>query len=389
MSRPTSITVDLAAIRANLRTVKQLAPESNILAVVKANAYGHGAVPVAKSIEAYVDKLTVSCVEEATELRQEGISKPIVLLEGVFEASELDWVSANQCEPVIHNEQQLQQLIQADLASPLSVWLKIDTGMHRLGIAPTEVTRFYQALHRSKNVKGVVLLSHFSCADEISGVSTGLPDALGTPISAPTQSFTQYQGRIFEQSLRALIDANLTDFAPSDLTCSLANSAAILAWPDYHLDWVRPGIMLYGVSPFSHSQANAEQLVPAMTFSSEITALRSLDAGQSVGYGNTWVAQRPSVIATVAVGYGDGYPRSAKSGTPVLVNGQRARLVGRVSMDLITLDVTDIPSVELGSKVILWGDSLSVNEVANWSDTIGYELVTRMPNRVVPTYLNP
>jgi alanine racemase len=389
MSRPTSITVDLAAIRANLRTVKQLAPESNILAVVKANAYGHGAVPVAKSIEAYVDKLTVSCVEEATELRQEGISKPIVLLEGVFEASELDWVSANQCEPVIHNEQQLQQLIQADLASPLSVWLKIDTGMHRLGIAPTEVTRFYQALHRSKNVKGVVLLSHFSCADEISGVSTGLPDALGTPISAPTQSFTQYQGRIFEQSLGALIDANLTDFDPSDLTCSLANSAAILAWPDYHLDWVRPGIMLYGVSPFSHSQANAEQLVPAMTFSSEITALRSLDAGQSVGYGNTWVAQRPSVIATVAVGYGDGYPRSAKYGTPVLVNGQRARLVGRVSMDLITLDVTDIPSVELGSKVILWGDSLSVNEVANWSDTIGYELVTRMPNRVVPIYLNP
>ena len=389
MSRPTSITVDLAAIRANLRTVKQLAPESNILAVVKANAYGHGAVPVAKSIEAYVDKLTVSCVEEATELRQEGISKPIVLLEGVFEASELDWVSANQCEPVIHNEQQLQQLIQADLASPLSVWLKIDTGMHRLGIAPTEVTRFYQALHRSKNVKGVVLLSHFSCADEISGVSTGLPDALGTPISAPTQSFTQYQGRIFEQSLGALIDANLTDFAPSDLTCSLANSAAILAWPDYHLDWVRPGIMLYGVSPFSHSQANAEQLVPAMTFSSEITALRSLNAGQSVGYGNTWTAQRPSVIATVAVGYGDGYPRSAKSGTPVLVNGQRARLVGRVSMDLITLDVTDIPSVELGSKVILWGDSLSVNEVANWSDTIGYELVTRMPNRVVPIYLNP
>ena len=261
--------------------------------------------------------------------------------------------------------------------------------MHRLGIAPTEVTRFYQALHRSKNVKGVVLLSHFSCADEISGVSTGLPDALGKPISAPTQSFTQYQGRIFEQSLGALIDANLTDFAPSDLTCSLANSAAILAWPDYHLDWVRPGIMLYGVSPFSHSQANAEQLVPAMTFSSEITALRSLDAGQSVGYGNTWTAQRPSVIATVAVGYGDGYPRSAKSGTPVLVNGQRARLVGRVSMDLITLDVTDIPSVELGSKVILWGDSLSVNEVANWSDTIGYELVTRMPNRVVPTYLNP
>ena len=389
MSRPTSITVDLAAIRANLRTVKQLAPDSNILAVVKANAYGHGAVPVAKSIEAYVDKLTVSCVEEATELRQEGISKPIVLLEGVFEASELDWVSANQCEPVIHNEQQLQQLIQADLASPLSVWLKIDTGMHRLGIAPTEVTRFYQALHRSKNVKGVVLLSHFSCADEISGVSTGLPDALGTPISAPTQSFTQYQGRIFEQSLGALIDANLTDFDLSDLTCSLANSAAILAWPDYHLDWVRPGIMLYGVSPFSHSQANAEQLVPAMTFSSEITALRSLDAGQSVGYGNTWTAQRPSVIATVAVGYGDGYPRSAKSGTPVLVNGQRARLVGRVSMDLITLDVTDIPSVELGSKVILWGDSLSVNEVANWSDTIGYELVTRMPNRVVPTYLNP
>ncbi len=389
MSRPTSITVDLAAIRANLRTVKQLAPESNILAVVKANAYGHGAVPVAKSIEAYVDKLTVSCVEEATELRQEGISKPIVLLEGAFEASELDWVSANQCEPVIHNEQQLQQLIQADLASPLSVWLKIDTGMHRLGIAPTEVTRFYQALHRSKNVKGVVLLSHFSCADEISGVSTGLPDALGTPISAPTQSFTQYQGRIFEQSLGALIDANLTDFDPSDLTCSLANSAAILAWPDYHLDWVRPGIMLYGVSPFSHAQANAEQLVPAMTFSSEITALRSLDAGQSVGYGNTWTAQRPSVIATVAVGYGDGYPRSAKSGTPVLVNGQRTRLVGRVSMDLITLDVTDIPSVELGSKVILWGDSLSVNEVANWSDTIGYELVTRMPNRVVPTYLNP
>jgi alanine racemase len=389
MSRPTSITVDLAAIRANFRTVKQLAPESNILAVVKANAYGHGAVPVAKSIEAYVDKLTVSCVEEATELRQEGISKPIVLLEGVFEASELDWVSANQCEPVIHNEQQLQQLIQADLASPLSVWLKIDTGMHRLGIAPTEVTRFYQALHRSKNVKGVVLLSHFSCADEISGVSTGLPDALGTPISAPTQSFTQYQGRIFEQSLGALIDANLTDFDLSDLTCSLANSAAILAWPDYHLDWVRPGIMLYGVSPFSHSQANAEQLVPAMTFSSEITALRSLNAGQSVGYGNTWTAQRPSVIATVAVGYGDGYPRSAKSGTPVLVNGQRARLVGRVSMDLITLDVTDIPSVELGSKVILWGDSLSVNEVANWSDTIGYELVTRMPNRVVPIYLNP
>ncbi|MGJ8680815.1 alanine racemase [Paraglaciecola sp.] len=367
MSRPAKITVDLAAIQDNCRLAQSLAPHSNVLAVVKADGYGHGCVPVANALAPLVNMFAVSCLEEALTLRHAGINDKILLLEGFFDIEEVPIALSHNCELVIHEVEQLQKLLDMPLIRPIKVWLKIDTGMHRLGVPLHLVSELFSKMSQSKNVQEVVLLSHFSCADNLSSEYT----------LRQLNSFNTCVANINEQKRR-------TD----SLELSIANSAAVLAWEGAHLAWNRPGIMLYGLSPFQHAHPEADKLIPAMTFSSEIIAIHDIQAGSSVGYGNTWVAQRPSKIATVAVGYGDGYPRNAKSGTPVLVNGQRVPLVGRVSMDLISVDVTELAEVELGDSVILWGKDLNANEVASWADTIGYELVTRMPNRVKPIYIN-
>ncbi|MDU0355358.1 alanine racemase [Paraglaciecola aquimarina] len=329
MSRPTKIVIDLAAIRANCQLAQALAPLSKTLAVVKADAYGHGAGPVAKALAPLVEMLTVSCLEEALILRQAGIKKPILLLEGFFSTSEINIAINNDCEFVIHSIRQVEQLLTVSAVRPVKVWLKIDTGMHRLGLSPEDAATVYGQLQGATNVGDIAIMSHFSCADE------------------PSADYTKKQLAIFNQCVIKLSN--------SSGECSIANSAGILAWPESRLSWNRPGIMLYGLSPFSESQDNADKLIPAMNFESAVIALRKVKVGESVGYGNTWTAQRPSIIATIAVGYGDGYPRNARTGTPVLINGQRAALVGRVSMDLISVDVTELDPVQVGDGVELWG----------------------------------
>jgi len=365
MYRPAKITIDLAAIQANCRLAQTLAPHSKTVAVVKADAYGHGAAEVSKALEAQVEMLTVSCLEEALVLRENGLRKPILLLEGFFEQSELKIAIANQCELVLHSHFQLEQLLKVTLESPINIWLKVDTGMHRLGILPQEVESIYAKLTASKNVKNIVLMTHFAHADDVAG------------------GFTSKQIERFETCIQPIMTTTI-----QKVQLSMANSAALLAWQQTRVDWNRPGIMLYGLSPFAEPMEQAKPLIPAMTFESQVIALREISSGESVGYGCAWTARRPSVIATIAVGYGDGYPRSAKSGTPVLINGHRAPLAGRVSMDLISVDVTDLANVNIGDSAILWGKDLSANEVASCADTIGYELVTRMPKRVARVFVN-
>ncbi|PKG99404.1 alanine racemase [Paraglaciecola sp. MB-3u-78] len=359
MSRPAKIIIDLAAIQANCRLAQTLAPHSKTVAVVKADAYGHGAVEVTKALEPQVEMFTVSCLEEALILRENGLKKPILLLEGCFDIGELKIALDNQCEIIVHSRLQLEQLLNTRLKTPLNIWLKIDTGMHRLGILPKEVESIYAKLVESSNVNNIVLMTHFAHADAVGGAHTA-------------KQISQ-----FETCIQPIVA-----HANHKVELSMANSAALLAWQQTRVDWNRPGIMLYGLSPFAETIEEATALIPAMNFESQVIALREILTGESVGYGCTWTAQRPSVIATIAVGYGDGYPRTAKSGTPVLINNQRAPLAGRVSMDLISVDVTELANVQLGDKAVLWGKTLSANEVASWADTIGYELVTRMPRRV-------
>lgn len=359
MPRPAELRVNLTALRSNCQLARSLAPGSKIVAVVKADAYGHGASVIAKNLEPTVDMLAVSCIEEGIMLRNEGINKPILLLEGCFD--EEDWKSSAlfNFELVVHSANQAERLLNDKSGFPYRIWLKLDTGMHRLGLSADEFRLFYKRIRDASHVENLVLMTHLASADML------------------TSDFTQMQLDRFNALLK---EVSSTD------QLSVANSAGLIGWPSTRAHWNRPGIMLYGLSPFSDENPLAEGLKPVMTLESEVIAIRSIDKGESVGYGNTWQANRPSVIATAAIGYGDGYPRNAKSGTPVLVNGNRVHLVGRVSMDLISLDVTDAPKTKIGDKVVLWGEALSANEVAAWADTISYELVTRLTSRVTRIY---
>jgi len=358
MARHTQAKLDLHALRHNVGVARQLAPRARMMAVVKANAYGHGAVTIAGALQSVVDALAVACIEEAVELRYAGITAPILLLEGIFEEAELETAAQLDLWLTIGNERQLRWLEEATLPAPLSCWLKVDTGMHRLGVAPENALLFHQRLLASNNAdKNIVTYTHFASADDVQSQQT--------------------------QQQLALFDA-----LPFGSLRSAANSAGLLAWPQAHYDWVRPGYMLYGNSPMLQDHPHAQSLQPVMTVTSAVISLRDVAAGEAVGYGGTWVAQRPSRIATVTIGYGDGYPRHAANGTPVLVNGQRAPLAGRVSMDMITVDVTDLAEVHLGAEVVLWGAGLPLAEVARYADTIGYELTTRMPARIPRVVVN-
>lgn len=353
MARANQARLDLGALRHNLQHARQLAPGSRVMCVVKANAYGHGALTVARVLAPLADALAVACIEEAIELRQGGITAPILLLEGVFEASELLIAAEMDFWVMIDNEHQMQWLEQAQLPSPIICWLKLDTGMHRLGVAPEQAAGFHQRLSNCANRKGeLVTCTHFASADNLDS------------------NQTTEQIALFEQ-----VTADLP--GPR----SAANSPGLLGWPQSHYDWIRPGYMLYGNSPFAGAHPNTETLRPVMTLTSAVISVREVAVGESVGYAAGWTAQRPSRIATVSIGYGDGYPRLAANGTPVLLNGQRCELVGRVSMDMITLDVSDLQSVAVGDEVILWGLGLPAGEVATHAGTIGYELTTRMPAR--------
>ena len=359
MARPTRALVDLGALEHNCKLAAELCGDGALMPVVKANAYGHGAVQAAKVFETYAEALAVASIEEAITLRNSGIRLPIMLLQGVFAEEELQLASRQDFWVMLHNDEQLALLTNSRLPRPVCCWIKLDTGMHRLGFSPLRTRELCQQLHHCRQVGGdVTLATHLACADESESVHT------------------QAQLQCFAEHTEGL-----------DAQCSIANSAALLAWPESRRHWNRPGVMLYGQSPFAFDHPLARQLRPAMTLISSIQALRDVPAGDSVGYGGSWTASRRSLIATVPVGYGDGYPRAAGNGTPVLINGQRATLVGRVSMDMITVDVTDLDNVSLGDPVTLWGKALTPNEIAQWAGTISYEITTRVLPRVPREYL--
>jgi alanine racemase len=352
MTRPTNATIHRGAFVANYRRAKALAPAARALAVIKANAYGHGAIPLAEALADEADAFGVACCEEALELRDAGIRNPIVLLEGVFEPAELALAAQHHLQITVHDDVQIDWLERAQLQYPLTVWLKLDTGMHRLGFDPGEAARLHTRLVACAQVEGVVLMSHFARADELQRDET-------------TQQIERFSSAV--AGIRA--------------PASLANSAAVLAWPASHQDWTRPGIMLYGSSPLPPGSLD-HGLSPVMHLESRLIAVRQLADGESIGYGGRFTCSSDTRVGVVAIGYADGYPRNAPDGTPVAVNGVRTRLIGRVSMDMITVDLSDLPDARVGDPVQLWGDQVSANEVAEACDTIAYELFTRVGQRV-------
>lgn len=354
MARPAKIHLNLAALQHNLQIVQQCAPKSKIVAVIKANAYGHGLNLIATALANKTDIFGVACIDEALLIRNAGINTPILLLEGFFSAEELPVLAQQKFATVIHSFHQLELLEKTPLPVPLTVWLKIDTGMHRLGFKPKAFPEAWTRLQRCPWVnQPPKLMSHFAIADE------------------PTHPLTIAQLTEFQQ---------LTQSYSTDR--SLANSAGILAWPESHFEWVRPGILLYGVSPFANHTGTMHQLKTVMTLKSELIAIRHCKAGESIGYGATWTCPEDTLIGTIAIGYADGYPRHAKSGTPVLVNKQIVPLVGRVSMDMITVNLQHYPQAKIGDEVVLWGDGLPIEQVAAMADTIPYQLLCNVTDRV-------
>ncbi|XQW87007.1 alanine racemase [Thalassotalea piscium] len=350
--RTATATIDLAALVDNFNVIKSLAPNSKVLAVLKANAYGHGFERIAKALP-QADAFGVARIDEALALRASGVVKPIVLLEGFFETSDLPILAVNNLQTVIHNEQQLKAICNASIDRPLKVWLKVDTGMHRLGIDPKDFSYYYQKLSNNKNVlPSVILMSHLGCADELNN------------------KITTSQLSLFEE---------VTSGTDNEL--SLANSAALCNWPSTRYDWVRPGLLLYGVSPIKQLQERVT-IKPVMTLQSSLIAIRTVTAGESVGYGGTWQTQTETKIGVIAIGYGDGYPRHAQNGTPVLLNGRRVALIGRVAMDMITVDLGKESADAIGDIATLWGEGLAVEEIAECATTIPYELLCNISRRV-------
>jgi alanine racemase len=357
--------VDTAALRHNLGTVRAYAPGAKVMAVVKANAYGHGLVSTALAL-ADADSFAVARLEEGMALRAAGVRAPIVLLEGVFSAEQLVEAAHHGFELVVHDPLQLRLLEAHRGTDRFVIWIKIDTGMNRLGFRPEG---FPDALARLRALTVPALelrvMTHLACADQLQ------------------QPMTAMQLQRFQT---ALTDAGAAHGA-NRLVTSIGNSAAILGWPKAQGDWVRPGLALYGVSPFGDETAYAHGLKPVMTLETTVLTVREVKRGETVGYAGAWRAERDSTIAILAAGYGDGLPRHLANGTPVLIGGARHELVGRVSMDMIAVDVTGAPKVATGNKAIIWGEGLPVEEIATHAGTIPYELLCGVSQRV-PLELN-
>lgn len=352
--RPTRALIDMDALRRNLARVREAAPSRRVIAIIKADGYGHGLCRVASALEE-ADAFGVACVEEASLLRAAGVEKRILLLEGFFSAEELSTIARLRLDLVVHNKEQLRQLLDASLDWPAAIWLKIDTGMHRLGFPPEEAREAWYRLAGNHNVAGPVrVFTHLACADD------------------PSDNRTPQQMACFRDALEGV-----------DAETSAANSAGILSWQETHGDWVRPGIMLYGVSPFMEGTGADHGLSPVMTLSTALLAVNRCRRGDAVGYGATYVCPEDMPVGVAAIGYGDGYPRHAPAGTPVLLNGRRVPLIGRVSMDMITLDLRDQPDARSGDPVTLWGLGLPVEEIARQAGTIAYELLCGVTPRVV------
>lgn len=352
MSRPARVELDAQALQHNFSRVKQLTPASKVMAVIKADGYGHGMQWVAQQLP-QVDAFAVASVEEALALREAGITQDICLLSGFFESAELNLVEQHRLSPVVQDLWQLQALQNYKAHTPIDVWLKLDTGMHRLGFAPQQGAKLYQALQACDSVATLRLMTHFANADDSQDDTT-------------TEQITR-----FDRAVDGLTGER-----------SLANSAAICAWPASHSDWVRPGIMLYGASPLLHQSAESLGLKPVMHLSSAVTSIQQRRSGERIGYGGTWECPQDMSVAVVAIGYGDGYPRHIAADTAVLVRGQRVPIIGRVSMDMIMLDLRGVTDASVGDRVTLWGAGLPVDEIAASAATLSYELFCQVTARV-------
>jgi alanine racemase len=351
--------IDTAALRHNLGTIRAFAPGAKVMAVVKANAYGHGLVSTALAL-ADADAFAVARLEEGIALRSAGVRAPIVLLEGVFSAEQLAEAAQHGFELVVHDPLQLELLEAHRGPERFVVWVKMDTGMNRLGFRPEAFPAALQRL-RALTVPAleIRLMTHLARADE------------------RDTAMTREQVSLFDRVL-----ATVNSAGSQPLATSIGNSAGILGWPSAHGDWVRPGLALYGVSPFAGETADSHGLKPVMTLETTVLTVRHVKAGETVGYAGAWRAGRDSSIAILAAGYGDGLPRHLANGTPVLIDGVRHPLVGRVSMDMIAVDVTGARTVVTGNHAVIWGAGLSVEEVARHADTIPYELLCGVSQRV-------
>jgi len=351
--RPVSARIDRNALRHNLAVVRKHAPRSKVFAILKANAYGHGALAVATALS---DAEGFGLIEAdvAVALRDVlGIKKPILLLEGFYTAQELETFIRYDLTAVVHAQEQIDMLdaLQTGKGKQIRVFLKVNTGMNRVGVPPEDFASAVQRLHKNPSVELIGVMSHFASVDEPESVE---------------QQLSVFRGLAL----------------PDGLPVSLSNSGAVMKYPMSHQDWVRAGIMLYGCSPFDNDDGSAWDLQPAMTFQSHIISIQQVRAGASVGYGRTFVAPCDMAIGNVAGGYADGYPLQATTGTPILVDGQRTQVLGRVSMDKLCVDLSSVPSARVGSEVTFWGKDLPVEVVARAAGTIGYELLARVGQRV-------
>ncbi len=352
MPRNTIARIDTAALAHNLHRIRQLAPHSRVMAVVKADAYGHRldlCLPALRD----ADLLAVATLEEARAIRRLGSRLPVVLLEGVIHSGDLPVAEELGLELTIHHESQVQALERYRHSPTPRLWLKLDSGMHRLGVEASEAGALHARLKRLPGVEQVNLMTHFARADEAEDLTT------------------RNQQARFESMCTGL-----------DGERCLANSAALVQHAASHADWVRAGIMLYGISPFADRTGEQLGLKPVMTLSSELMAINRVPAGEAIGYGGRFVAPTDMIIGVAAIGYGDGYPRSLADGTPVRVNGIPCNLAGRVSMDMITIDLANCPEASIGDPVVLWGSGLPIESIARQADTIPYELVCRITRRV-------
>ncbi|MGH8529625.1 MAG: alanine racemase [Nevskiales bacterium] len=351
--------IDLRALPHNLARVRACAPGAKVMAAVKANGYGHGAAQVARTLsDAGCEAFAVATVAEGQQLRQAGIAQPVIVLNGVLGADDLYLAVELGLRPVVHDFVQLERIEQADCARGMDVWVKLDTGMHRLGLACASVPEVAARLQRA-GVRIAGWMTHLACADE------------------PAHPLTLQQIECFRAATAARPEPK-----------SIANSAGILAWPQSHTEWVRPGIMLYGASPMPELGAADHQLKPVMSLSAPILAMRQLRRGEGIGYGQGWRAPEDMPVGVLALGYGDGYPRQAQPGTPIWIKGSRTQLIGRVSMDLIALDLRGCGVVAAGDRAELWGKNLSADEVARHCATVGYDLFCGLTRRVSFEYLS-
>ncbi len=366
-------TIDLKALLANLAKARSFCPQASVVAVVKANAYGHGAIAIAQTLRGQLregDCFGVASLDEALQLREAGITTPILLLEGVFDAAQLRQAVEQNFALVVHSPFQLA-LLEAffegtPLSTPLTIWLKVDTGMHRLGLSADEFKQAWHALHWHVHVQKLVVMSHFACADDVKS------------------PMTERQISLLNKTL------DETGVAADKREISFAASSAIQLWPQAHYQWLRPGIMLYGGTAVEGENAIERGIAPVMTLRARLIAIKTVAAGESIGYGASYVCEHEQRIGVISIGYGDGYPRRMPAGTPVLIKcsakqdgePQQVPLCGRVSMDMTIVDLTECPDARVGDEVILWGEGLPADEIARRCNTIAYELFCQVTPRV-------